>query len=346
MTAFIARRPADLLAIVPYALGFHPEDSVVLLTFGGGDDGGSFHVRVDLPVVGADVEATAEMLVELVAERQCEQVAVLLYTDDAVAASVFHQALVPRLLHAGVAVIDSLRVAGDRFHDAEDPGDPGEGFDLAVHPFTAALAAEGRVAHPSRRALAATLTGGEDRDRDEIAAAADLVLDRLLRIGAGGSAGAAALMKELGDQARWLQARIRAYEASAGAEPVTTGDAARLLVLVAFGLVREVALGELTRRRARIQVELWRELTRRAPLDLCAGPASLCGFAAWVNGEGALARCAVERCFATDPDDVVARHLVSLLESATPPSVWSPIAQEELRVLAEAVDPDSDEVAS
>ena len=41
------RGPADLLALVPGLLGFHPEDSVVLLTVG--DARQPFHARVDLP---------------------------------------------------------------------------------------------------------------------------------------------------------------------------------------------------------------------------------------------------------------------------------------------------------
>ena len=44
---YVARSPEDLIALVPFVLGFHPSESVVLLTFGA--PGGSFHARVDLP---------------------------------------------------------------------------------------------------------------------------------------------------------------------------------------------------------------------------------------------------------------------------------------------------------
>ena len=42
-----AKNPEDLLAMVPQVLGFHPEESLVLLTLGEATD--RFHARVDLP---------------------------------------------------------------------------------------------------------------------------------------------------------------------------------------------------------------------------------------------------------------------------------------------------------
>lgn len=348
MNPFIARHPVDLLALVPYALGFHPEESAVLLTFGdavrGTSVGGSFHVRVDLPAGSAERDEVVATLTDVVLGHRCEQVGLVLYSDDAMTALAFHEALVPRLLDAGVGVIDSLRVGDGRFHSAADPGDPGEAYELDSHPFTLALAHEGRVAHTSRQALADTLVGGEEHDRDRIAAAAGRFADRLLETGAAGPSGVAALVGEVRRQARWLQERIRAHEAARETAwetvPLSAEDAGRMLVLVSLGVVQEVALGELTRARARTQLELWRDLTRRAPSDLLAGAASLCAFAAWVNGEGALAWCALERCLAEAPDDPLARYVISLLESATPPTAWEPVPQSALRALSGGVDPD------
>src|ERR1700712_6060955 len=59
-STFVARSPVDLVALVPMVLGFHPSDSVVLLTFG--PPGGSFHARVDLPVSAAAQEEVADVL--------------------------------------------------------------------------------------------------------------------------------------------------------------------------------------------------------------------------------------------------------------------------------------------
>src|SRR5439155_9889737 len=60
---FTARGPVDLIAVVPYVLGFHPEDSVVLLTFGSGE---AFHARVDLPADEDEQLAVVDMLASVV----------------------------------------------------------------------------------------------------------------------------------------------------------------------------------------------------------------------------------------------------------------------------------------
>ncbi len=353
MTSFIARTPVDLLAVVPYAIGFHPDDSVVLLTFGGGAGprSESFHARVDLPVVATEQAEVAAMLEEVVLRRRCRQVGLLLYTEDVGAAHAFHDLLVPRLQRAGVEVVDALRVAGDRFHTADDPDDPGTPYDLTAHPFTASQVVQGRVAHDSREALADTLVGADEDDRAAISVAADAFADRLLAIGLRaprGRTGArrsltAALSAELRDQGRWLQHEVRRAVRDPGAAPLpasgpTASDAGRLLVLVALDSLREVVLAEMTRGTAAGHVELWRRLCSRAPRDLRPAPAALCAFAAWLHGEGALGWCALERCFEVDPDDALGHHVAALLESATPPSVWAPIPQHALRVFAPGPD--------
>ena len=83
-SAFVARTPTDLVAVVPAVLGFHPQDSVVLLTFG--PPGGAFHARVDLPVAAVEQEAVADVLMDAVVANGVRRAAVLLYTDDVEAA--------------------------------------------------------------------------------------------------------------------------------------------------------------------------------------------------------------------------------------------------------------------
>ena len=81
---FVARNPTDLIAVVPSVLGFHPEDSVVLLTFGPPE--GAFHARVDLPVETAEQAVVADVLLDAVLANDARRAAVLLYTDDVEAA--------------------------------------------------------------------------------------------------------------------------------------------------------------------------------------------------------------------------------------------------------------------
>lgn len=332
MDPYIARSPVDLLAVVPYAIGFHPEDSVVLLAFGPSCSGRrrlvgeSFHARVDLPLVEHEQRQVAQLLREVVDRHRAGMVGLVLYTDDVAAALLFADLLVPELISDGVLVVDVIRVADDRFFPIDDPADPGTPYDLSSHPFTAEQVLSGRVVHESRAALMDSLVGTNDIDAEAVGAVANEIVDQLLAAGhERGSLGAT-----LATQARWIQTTIRSYLGAP--EPLSPDNAGRLLVLVAFDALREVAWAEMTRPDAAGHVELWRDLTRRAPADLRTGVGGLLAFASWLDGNGALACCALERCFGEDPDDTLAQHVLSLIESATPPTVWSPIPESTLRI--------------
>jgi len=332
MEPFTARSPVDLLAVVPYAIGFHPEDSVVLLAFGSRGSGRSrrggetFHARVDLPLVEHQQREVARMLLEVVRRHRVGMVGLVLYTDDVAAALLFADLLVPDLLRDGVDVIDVIRVADDRFYSVDEPDDPGTPYDLSAHPFTAQQVLSGRVVHENRAALVDSLVGTDDEDTEAVGAVATSVVDQLLATGHEHGR----LGELLVSEARWVQRRVREYLRSP--ERLSVPAAGRILVLVSFDALREVAWAEMTRATAAVHVELWRDLTRRAPADLRTGAGALLAFASWLAGDGALACCALDRCFGDDPDDPLAQRVATLIESATPPSVWSPMPQSSLRV--------------
>ena len=77
-TTFIARSSLDLVAVVPQVLGFHPEDSVVLMTF---DRAESFHARVDLPDDEDDQLTVVDLLAGVIARHRVRRVALVLYTE-------------------------------------------------------------------------------------------------------------------------------------------------------------------------------------------------------------------------------------------------------------------------
>src|SRR5690348_315030 len=281
MEPFIARSPVDLLAVVPFAIGFHPEDSVVLLAFGPVHPGRptrageSFHARVDLPVVEHEQREVARILREVVQRHQVGTVGLVLYTDNVAAAVLFAELLVPDLVRDGVVVVDVIRVADNRFFSVGDPDDPGTPYDLRTHPFTAEQVLHGRVVHENRAALMESLIGTDEEDADAVGAVADQFVDELLA--AGHTQGQ--LGEVLVGKARWVQRRIRGYLRSP--RPLGPEAAGKLLVLVAFDALREVAWAEMTRADAHLHVELWRDLTRRAPADLRTGAGGLLAFASW-----------------------------------------------------------------
>ncbi|GAA5152171.1 hypothetical protein GCM10023340_32060 [Nocardioides marinquilinus] len=76
-------------------------------------------------------------------------------------------------------------------------------------------------------------------------------------------------------------------------------DTARLLVTVESITIRDQLWLDMNRSNASSHVALWTDLTKRAPDDVRAAPASLLGFASWLSGHGALAWCRVGRPGAT-----------------------------------------------
>ena len=316
---YVARTATDLVAIVPVVLGFHPRDSVVLLTFGA--PGAAFHARVDLPVVPIEQEEVADVLVGAVAANRVERVAVLLYTDDVEVAHSQFDLLLGRLLERDVEVIEVLRVDDGRWHSLPEDGSAGTPYDLDGHPFTAQGVFEGHVVHRDRAELADTLVGTDEQDAVEVALAATRFAELL------GSAREPGLLRT---EARWLQRFIRAQRATSGC--LSPADAGRVLVLTSIEATRDVAWSEITRPSSGDHVELWRGLVRRAPRDLLPGACSLLAFAAWQHGDGALAWCAIDRCLEVDPDYSMAHCVATILTGAVPPSIWEPIREQDLAV--------------
>ncbi len=303
-----ARTPTDLLAAVPLVLGFHPQQSLVMLTFPGPGQGENFHARIDLPEVDQLELATAPLL-SAARRHRVSRVAFVVYTDDAdLAARAARDLVVACAGHLEVAAL--LRAHGDEWFDLTDPSDPGpHRHDPVAHPFAAQAVYEGRVTHRDRAALAATLHADDDqvvRLRRRVAAV-------LAEVRAGEAGDGV-------DEGEWVAALVAAHAESG--ERLADDDAVRLLVDLTVPRLRDLVWSQLTRDSAAQHVQLWTGVLTRAPQELAPAPAILLAFAAWLSGHGALAWCALDRCLAADPDDELAALLAQALEEAVPPSAW------------------------
>ena len=290
-TRLVARTPVDLVAMVPVVLGFVPQDSVALLTFGGTQ---TFHARLDLPPPD-DPEAVQESVASLLQpslRHGVRRVVLVAFAEDTRGAGVVGHALVEAFEGSGIEVVQALRADGRRCFPLVPgrAGVPWTGapYELTSHRFTAQAVLDGRVTHDSRDALAATLV------RDEARAAA---LTEALADAATCDDG------EPWRSASWA-AEVVAGHARRGSVP-GDAEAARLLTAVREVAARDAALFLVGRHDAADHVALWTDLVRRSPDDLLAAPAVLLGFSAWIAGHGALAWCAVDvcrRCRAGAPD--------------------------------------------
>jgi hypothetical protein len=328
--------PADLLALVPGLLGFHPEASVVLVTVGPARE--PFHARVDLPDDPVGVEGLAGHLGEVAGRHGVTRVAVVVYSPDAGLAEALGDRLADRLELAGVELVVLLRADGERWwalHAGPDgacggsPDDPGTPYDVSSHPIMARTVVEGTVVLGSRRELADSLVGTDAEETERVAELADDLATRLLPPDGGGTP----LRDRLAIEGRWVRHRVCRFLTD-GAR-LDAHDVARLAALVSVSTeVRDVAWAELRHDNAGQHVDLWRDVVRRVPVDVRAAPAALLGFAAWISGAGALAWCAVDVAQEADPDYGLARLLGEALTAAVPPSTWQPFPREALTLFA------------
>jgi hypothetical protein len=313
-----ARSPADLLALVPSLFGFHPADSLVMLTVG--DSGTPFHARVDLPTDPVGVELVGAQLAESVRRNGATRVVAVAYTGDAGMAHTVVDGLFDRLEAIGVELLCALRAHDGRWwvlpswHDEE-----GTAYDLTTHPWTAQAVYDGTVVHRSREELAQTLLGNASEETEAVAAAVLEIGNRLRRASDG----------DLVDEGRWLRRLVRRFLHDQ--RSLDAPEVARLAAAAHRSVhLRDVAWAEMTHENADVHVELWRDVVRRVPIDVMAPAATLLGFAAWLSGDGALAWCAVERALDADPGYSLAGLLTQLLAGAVPPTSWQPITQQEL----------------
>ncbi|MBO0847326.1 MAG: DUF4192 domain-containing protein [Nocardioides sp.] len=305
MTTLTARAPQDLLAAVPVVLGFRPEQSLVMLTF---DARRTFHARVDLPAaaaVEAEVPDLAEVLLGACRTHEVGCVAFVIYGDDPVVAGALAEGLVPVFEADGVGVLVVLRAhAGSWWRVPAHPGEEPSGpmpYDDASHPFAAEAVFAGRVTHVSREALRRTLAPvPEERRR-----AADL-LARLPE-------------PELSDVGRVLDIVDECITAGHDPDP---DDAARILRCVTRVEVRDATLYAVSRDAAVDHLRVWSELLRRAPDPQVPDVAAVTAFCAWQSGDGALAWCALDRCFEVDPDHRLGTCLAECLTRAVSPDTW------------------------
>lgn len=328
--------PADLLALVPSVLGFHPDESIVLVVTAG--EAGQMHARLDLPRDDEEVSEVVRTLLYAVSRAEAQEVAVVVYGSDDDLLCDLVGGLVLELDLLGVDVLCAIRADGDRWYsldcDEHCCSAQGEPYDVTSHPITAQSVLDGKVTYLNRRALADSLVGTDLDAIDAVGEAADESMRRFQAaarhpLGQDSPEGARAHMMTEG---YWVRERVRRYVRTG--EPLDHDEAGRMVVALVNIAVRDVAWAEMTRDDARVHVELWRDLVRRAPLDLLAAPAALLAFAAWLAGDGALAWCAVERCQESEPGYSLAGLVSQALAAAVHPSTWQPIPPEDLPLFA------------
>jgi hypothetical protein len=310
--------PGELLQAVPYLVGFHPSESVVIV--GLRERRVAVTARLDL----ADARAGGIGYTLAALARAGSTAAIgVIYADDMRPDDADERPWqLLECLQEHAAALDGvfedvLLVAGGRWWSllcAEPSCCPLEGQELPCGPsaFATAATVEGMVALPDRGALEAVLEPAPDAEREALDAA----------IGAAERFAVHETVQGRADRYTRSVKRAIFAAARASAAPKWPGlgdeELARFgAALAVIGLRDAMWLAiEANRIDGR---PLWRELARRLPAPYDCAPLFLYGWAAWRDGNGALAGIAAERAIRSDPEYSASYLLLAAVRDAIDP---------------------------
>ncbi|WP_329123962.1 DUF4192 domain-containing protein [Streptomyces sp. NBC_01465] len=338
------RGPAELADALPYLMGFHPTDSIVMVALHGrrGRFGG--RLRLGIPRSPGEWPAVAEQLAEcLVAgsERRGskpEGIVVFLCQDpapDETSADVLERLrpLAQRLRTAcgslDVPVHEALCISDGRFWSYVCPDTrccPPEGNALAM-PGTSVMAAAAAYAgiqvRGSLRDMEARLlprTAGTEQQERALDLAAAALVPRILNGAESEQVGeetltlARGLMRRIAG-APWKAGRTETGTDSGDDALIDDSEAAALVLGLQDRTTRDRAAEWMEGPEAEHALRLWRALSRRCVgpyADHAAAPLTLAGWVAWSTGDEPGARVALGRALRLDPE----YHFAQLLHQA------------------------------
>lgn len=340
--------PAAAVAAVPHLLGFHPVDSLVLLTTHDTNRGSSagLVIRADLPPPNRNYELAEYLLTGPMSSRGADGVVVVVIGSSRDASpdepagdegggpdgacstgrdDIPHRGLVAALREvlggAGITVQHAVwvpRVHSNeawQCYDDEDCG--GDIPDTGSSALAASMAAAGVITFDSREAVEALVASESEENIARRAAR----MDALHEDGVDGSA-------SRGDASRDLELVFGAIRLVARGAALTEDDIVRLLIALSDNRVRDIAMSTASGEWASAAEQLWLTLVRKAPVPELADVAALLAFSAYLRGDGTLAGIALERIEATRPDHKLGCLLRQALSVGIPPDDLAVIAQD------------------
>ncbi|MFD8482690.1 DUF4192 family protein [Kitasatospora sp. NPDC059673] len=346
------RGPADMAEMLPYLLGFFPDDSIVAVGLQGPalDQGGV--IRIDIPADPESWERTAEesarLLVELSEQRDRRPVQVLLYLcrdpADGTPVPEGQQAVLEDLRPLAAAltrafqgqqviVKESLCVSAGRWWSFLCTGVdccPPDGTPVrAAHqpsPLAAAATFAGLAPRGSRKAIVAGLAPVGpplcEVQRRALEDAGPPFIRELA--GPGGRHSAVERTEEL------LASAMAEFRN--GARELDTRRTARVLIGLQDKLGRDRAAEYAEPHELATAQKLWRYLIQRCvdPFEhLAAPPMTLLAWTSWLAGDPATARVVLARALELDPDYTLAQLLYESLNSGIAPEALLRVVRSE-----------------
>ena len=309
----VVKDPSEVIAIIPYLLGFDPADSIVVVALEGPRNRFGPCFRLDL-ATRDDAAQQVAAVVGFVGQLCCATVIVVVFSDDAGRADPVVRDVSVELTARGVTVQEALRADGRRWwsYTCDDPGccsPGGTPYDVSSSRVAAEAVVAGLQRLPSRDSLrlqfeplpARRSAINQLRREIEVVAPTEAELIRLLDQGVG------------------------------DAGTLSDVDLVRVATGVQHLALRDLAWMQMSRANADSHFALWSHVMRCVPDDLLAPVGSLTAFAAWLQGTGVLASHALDRVLAVYPRYSMALLIGRILQSGINPSRWDEMAMGELK---------------
>jgi hypothetical protein len=247
--------PADVLALVPHLLGFHPARSLVVIGAGGPRGRVRFGCRYDLPDPpdAAHAAAIAQHAAGVLTRERLSTVIAVGYGPGRLVTPLA-DVLVPVLRERGLTLRELLRAEDGRYWSylcAEPACCPPDGvpYDPGSHPVAAAMTVAGLPAYPDRETLARSLDPVTGKAAELMRAAVSRAYDRAgALVAQAAQAGQADVRRDrpgadpgrrAADPGRRAADPGRRAGGARGADP-QQGGALRLVVAEGKRVVREV----------------------------------------------------------------------------------------------------------
>lgn len=274
----ILRGPQDLVAAVPYLLGFHPSDSLVAV--GSGGPHVSCALRFDLPLG----EEAAHHLAVLLEHHGFPRAMLAGYGPAELVTPAIELAKAA-LGAASIDLVEAVRITGERYWSylCSDPSCcPAEGVRLTTTPLAAQAVVDGLVALPCRSSLAATISPVSGPIQELMLLETDLA------------------ETQISDRITTGLSLVRRLMAPDAALP-SPREIARLGVTLTSLRVRDEAWVRTDPESPARHLALWRHILRRTAPAYIPAPACLFAYTAYISGDGGLANLALDVCDAVRP---------------------------------------------
>lgn len=292
--------PDELIAAIPHLLGFKPEESIVILPMGSDLP----VARVDLPTTARDRNNVWESIRDVFSRYAQPRtgVGIICLTADLQVAESIAKDFATRFASIGIDTRVALWADDNHWRDLASGVGGAQTQEARSRVSTMTVLAGRAQPATSRESLATSLVG----DREPIASLMPKARD----------AAAASTSKAEG---RWALHRLQQFHAD-GVRP-TDRDAARLLLAMDSIPNRDGLWNDMRRDNVASHVALWTDMTRRAPDEVRAAPASMLGFASWLSGHGAMAWCALDQV-PEDRPHALAELVASAVRGGMHPREW------------------------